>query len=652
MDNKENHPPRPEETQISEYVDCTTGTFKPGARVRIQNELNEILLELCTASGFSHSVTRTVLAAYSKMWDTPTGGGYQRARIEIAKCITSKGDEEAKRRTVSRFYTALDKQQAKCGYMVLEREPGTRTAVGLSFEDNAATLIPWAAPLLEIANDNRKADPRWKKKKLRSQVTQEVVKWIQTQLPKAPPFSETNRERERMALGDYTSQGVDAVARQMERRADVVLNEYQSAVEADRFYVDAIRRLERDRASRKKLYESQLLGLTRDPAAWLGNGGGDKFDTFLSHSKEGVKTVSPAPSAVTQATVKTELETEPETEQKLENSPDTCVLFAAPIPNVCSNGVSKNASFQNGNMHPDMDDYQGRLEANFPEPSESADWALEGFDSMGAGPPLEAFFLEDAAPEPKPHEPLPVPRDVQAGLRKWVLRQPIGWSLILRMTGSGPGRERPLIQIDDCNEADIERLRPYCFLQYQTSPGSYHVWLGVKGPLDQLRSIRSRLLAQLGKTSKANGGGYGSLRFPGSINFKPKYQQPDGTFPMIEPEYRNLAHWTTKADLEQAGLLAPEPDLDEFPAELPATPRGETSDWWPDMQIEEARARDGTRRRRSYAVARWVTISLRAGHSREEVKTHLYEVSSKAKERGLTWTEETVDNVADHIGVK
>jgi len=188
-------------------------------------------------------------------------------------------------------------------------------------------------------------------------------------------------------------------------------------------------------------------------------------------------------------------------------------------------------------------------------------------------------------------------------------------------------------------------------MQYRTSPGSYHTWLAIEGPPDQFEIIRARLLTQLGRTSKANGGGYGSMRWPGSMNFKPEYREPDGTFPVIEPVYRSLGHRVTEAELEQAGLLAPrepEPEPGDFPAELPETPPG---DWWPDMQRELDRYKNGESRQRSRAAARWVAIALRAGHSREAVKKRLYQESEKAKERGRDWTAETVDEVADYMGV-
>jgi hypothetical protein len=301
-------------------------------------------------------------------------------------------------------------------------------------------------------------------------------------------------------------------------------------------------------------------------------------------------------------------------------------------------------------VEPDPEDYQARLENNFPTPAEAAEWAREGFESMGCGVPLEVFYLTDDAPKPKPVEPLVVPRTLRAGFAKWVPEAyQTGRSLVLRMTGSGPGRQRPIIQVDDCNDADVERLRPFAFLIYRTSPGSYHVWLGIDCPVDRLTAIRDRLLTQLGKTSRANGGGYGSCRWPGSTNFKPEYRQPDGTFPMVEPVYRRLRHWVTESELESHALLALAPApvelAAEFPTELPDGSPGKTPRWRPDYDHELAK-RGGNRSDTDAAIA---AIELCVGWTPAAVKRHLAEVSKKAPGRKSKYIEDTVDNAVKFV---
>jgi hypothetical protein len=45
-----------------------------------------------------------------------------------------------------------------------------------------------------------------------------------------------------------------------------------------------------------------------------------------------------------------------------------------------------------------------------------------------------------------------------------------------------------LIQLDDLDEATVQRLRPAAFLALRTSPGNYQAWMAVAGPVDSVLS--------------------------------------------------------------------------------------------------------------------------------------------------------------------
>ena len=79
----------------------------------------------------------------------------------------------------------------------------------------------------------------------------------------------------------------------------------------------------------------------------------------------------------------------------------------------------------------------------------------------------------------------------------------------------------PVIQLDDLDEAAIERLRPVSFLVLRTSPRNHQAWVAVA---DADEDFARRLRKGAGADSAASG----ATRVSGSINFKEKYAP---TFP-------------------------------------------------------------------------------------------------------------------------
>lgn len=120
-------------------------------------------------------------------------------------------------------------------------------------------------------------------------------------------------------------------------------------------------------------------------------------------------------------------------------------------------------------------------------------------------------------------------------------------SLIIRPRGGA------LIQLDDCSPELAERLEPVVFMTFETSPDNYQAWLALPEETSEaeLKAVRSRLLATL-KGTGANGGAFGAMRWPGSINRKPSRNGFRVRLHRLWPEA-----YCTVAELEAAGLLAP-----------------------------------------------------------------------------------------------
>lgn len=203
-----------------------------------------------------------------------------------------------------------------------------------------------------------------------------------------------------------------------------------------------------------------------------------------------------------------------------------------------------------------------------------------------------------------------------------------------------------IIQVDDCNEDVLRRLEPFCFLQELTSPSNGQSWIALAGEMDDeaYRALRSRLLAKL-KPTGANGGAYGSTRWPGSLNKKPERCYADGTSPLVRLLIAAPGRTTTPAELERAGLLTPPP---RPRAERAQFSTSKLPDSWPDYDEELRRAdrTDTDRPDRSNADIRWSIKALRGGWPRHSTITRLSSVSPKAKTRRDNYAERTVDAAA------
>lgn len=206
-----------------------------------------------------------------------------------------------------------------------------------------------------------------------------------------------------------------------------------------------------------------------------------------------------------------------------------------------------------------------------------------------------------------------------------------------------------LIQLDDCPREVMEGLSDLAFLIHATSPGNYQVWIALADDLTQEHydELRYRLLTFL-KPTGANGGAYGSTRWPGSLNNKPKRRYADGEPPRVALVRAGLGRRVSVAELEAAGILAPprpkptEREVREIRSRMVAR------DDWPDMDKYLSEC-DGDRSR---AESKWCVRALYMGHSQTDVEVELERIGRKASVRRRDgYVRETVEKAARYVGL-
>ena len=215
-----------------------------------------------------------------------------------------------------------------------------------------------------------------------------------------------------------------------------------------------------------------------------------------------------------------------------------------------------------------------------------------------------------------------------------------GQSVTLRAWG---GR---LIQVDDCTREVMERLLPFAFLAVETSPENFQTWLALSPDItDEARKdVRGRLLRKFAENGEgANGGAYNSLRLPGCLNAKEKYQKSLGSFPRVALTHVELGRICSPLELEQAGLLAA-PIEKLQPLAPPSTSKLPTGAL-PDYQGYLADAGGD----RSRADIRWSMAALGMGFPSYVVVAHLESQSGKAQGRRDNYARTTVDNAASFV---
>jgi hypothetical protein len=205
------------------------------------------------------------------------------------------------------------------------------------------------------------------------------------------------------------------------------------------------------------------------------------------------------------------------------------------------------------------------------------------------------------------------------------------------------------LQIDDCTPEIMRTLAPFGFLQIETSPGNGQAWLALADELkeEQFEELKYRIFnGPVGKAG-GNGGAHGSVRWPGSLNRKPKRRYPDGESPRVQLLCAALGRKVTIAELDAAGLLAPprpkpsEREVREIKSRIPA------SGDWPDMNYYLS-----VKGNRSDAEMAWCIRALHMGHPRASVEAELSRIGEKARVRRQgNYVSETVEKAARWVGL-
>jgi hypothetical protein len=278
--------------------------------------------------------------------------------------------------------------------------------------------------------------------------------------------------------------------------------------------------------------------------------------------------------------------------------------------------------------------------------------ALEVFESAGAAS-FDVIHIHDPSPrknKKREYEPdldgaafrenlgtyLEVNRTEQAGGEYW--------SMAVR-----PRSERVVFwQVDDATRATCERLRAVSLLQIETSPDNYQCWLAIGDEIekDELDVQRERLLRVVKRTG-GNGGSYGALRWPGSINHKPERKQADGAQPIVRIVHLEAGRVTTIAELEGLGLLAPpikKAERSNFKVYANKVPTK-----WPswDQELGYCRLKeDSGDPDRSEADFRWCRTAFLWGWSEAEITAELRKVSPKACDETRHYIHRTVERAS------
>lgn len=207
-------------------------------------------------------------------------------------------------------------------------------------------------------------------------------------------------------------------------------------------------------------------------------------------------------------------------------------------------------------------------------------------------------------------------------------------SLVVRPRSNSPA----IIQLDDLTSDTLAPLRDVAFLTLQTSPGNYQAWVAVSGlsdPKDFARRLR--------KGAQADISASGATRVAGTLNYKRKYE-PD--FPMVAIEEAHPGRIVTPSQLQEIGLLAPEPAASAAPFRVYRRRSGRQ---WPDYQhtLTGAPPNHGnTGPDVSRADFFWSLVAAQRGFSIEAIAEQLMALSSKAQENGELYARLTATNAA------
>ena len=203
-------------------------------------------------------------------------------------------------------------------------------------------------------------------------------------------------------------------------------------------------------------------------------------------------------------------------------------------------------------------------------------------------------------------------------------------NVIIRPRGSSA----QIVQLDDLNDAALERVRQCAFLTLTTSPGNHQAWLAVlECTPDWVRRLR------FGISADANASG--ATRIAGSLNFKQKYAPQ---FPRVQLLAAHPGRTSSRAELEGLGLVSGPA------APVKRGPQRTSAKQWPSYQrcIHCAPlAHNSDKPDISRADFTFCLLALDWGWSTAEICQRLSEQSPKARLRGEPYVQLTVLRAAE-----
>ena len=209
------------------------------------------------------------------------------------------------------------------------------------------------------------------------------------------------------------------------------------------------------------------------------------------------------------------------------------------------------------------------------------------------------------------------------------------------------GRDVWFIQLDDLKAEQLHDLAPRIFLILETSPGNHQAWAALQGEHD--KEFARRVRRGAGTDKRATG----ATRVAGSLNFKEKYD-PEKTgkpWPRVAIHTAQPERMTTKAELEQLGLVAPKEEFARFTPARSSSDRPGTG--WPDYEISLRRAplnREGTGPDRSNADLSWSMTAIGLFRRNEsDTAAELMKVSAKAQQKGRPYADMIATTAAEFV---
>lgn len=212
-------------------------------------------------------------------------------------------------------------------------------------------------------------------------------------------------------------------------------------------------------------------------------------------------------------------------------------------------------------------------------------------------------------------------------------------SFIIRPEGAA------LIQVDDCTASERDLLAPVSFLVAETSGDNFQAWLALPTTTsdDERKRIRERLFTGALLGTPANVGAGNAMRWVGSLNCKPERRRADGSFPRVRLVASSFGRYTTEAELESYGLLAPPCDsfspVKHEKAVDKSVPRTPPSY---ERCLQSVRVKENGKPDRSDADLLFCVTCFDWGFSLAETSALLKRVSGKARVRRDDYVQRTV----------